>query len=79
MRSNRIAYVEGRETSAVLIKGLVVELYELLWWEGQSWLGQADVCAANSSWVSWRFDGWYIRAMALKSAAESQYRIPDPQ
>jgi hypothetical protein len=65
------AYVEGGETSAVLIERLVVELDELLWSMGQS---RFDWRSARGEDVGGVVRdaciGWNIRAMALKSAGK---------
>ena len=70
-----VAYVEGTETSAVTIEGLVVELDELLWSVGQSrsrfgWWSVRGGCVGGV--VRGVCSGWYIRAMALKSAKVEQ-------
>ena len=75
MRSCRTAYVELGETGAILIEGLVVELDELLWSVGQSrsrfgWWSVRGGCVGGV--VRGVCSGWYIRAMALKSAKVEQ-------
>jgi hypothetical protein len=51
MRLNRIAYVEGSETGAVLIECLVVELDELLCYKDQSRFDRRSARRRINRWI----------------------------